>query len=453
MKAGRFPDNFVWGAATASYQIEGAVNEDGRGPSIWDTFSHTPGATLNGDTGDVACDHYHRWPADVQLMQDLGLQAYRFSIAWPRIVPQGFGQTNPHGLDFYDRLVDALLTANITPYVTLYHWDLPQALQDKGGWANRDTVEAFVEYVETVVERLGDRVSHWITHNEPWVTAFVGHFQGRHAPGIKHLPTALQVAHHLLLSHGRVVPMLRSARPSARVGITLNLAPIAPASASPDDQAAAARFDMFLNRWFLDPLYGRGYPHDLVALYGDAMPQITPNDLDIIAAQTDFLGINYYAPQTVRAVPFTEHPVGAAPRPVEDEIAAGREVTEMGWPIVPDGLRDLLLRVQHDYAPKAIYITENGAAFADTVTAGAVHDPRRIAYLQGHLTAASEALQAGVPLRGYFVWSLMDNFEWALGYSKRFGIVYVDYATQERILKDSAGWYKRVVAENAVLES
>jgi beta-glucosidase len=452
MSAISFPDAFVWGTATAAYQIEGAVNEDGRAPSIWDTFSHTPGKTFNGDTGDLACDHYHRWESDIKLMQDLGLQAYRFSIAWPRVLPQGTGQPNVQGLDFYDRLVDGLLAANITPFVTLYHWDLPQVLQDRGGWANRETVDAFVEYADTVVARLGDRVTHWITHNEPWCAGFLGHYMGDHAPGLTDLKTALQAVHHLLLSHGRAVPVLRSARAGAQVGITLNLAPGYPVSESPEDQAAAQRFDGFMNRWFLDPLYGRGYPEDMQTLYSAVLPEIDSHDLDMIATPTDFLGVNFYFPAVVRAVPHEINPLGVAQRSADEAAAEGKEITAMGWEVNPAGLRDLLLRLQHEYMPKAIYITENGAAFDDQVSDGAVHDSRRIAYIQSHLAAAHEAIINGAPLRGYFVWSLMDNFEWAYGYSKRFGITYIDYATQARILKNSAHWYKRVIEENMLVE-
>lgn len=447
-----FPDDFLWGTATAAYQIEGAVNEDGRTPSIWDTFSHTPGKTFNGDTGDIACDHYHRWESDIKLMQELGLQTYRFSIAWPRVLPQGTGQPNVHGLDFYDRLVDGLLAANITPFITLYHWDLPQALQDRGGWANREIVDAFVEYADTVVARLGDRVTHWITHNEPWCAGFLGHYMGVHAPGITDLKTSLQAVHHLLLSHGRAVPVLRSARAGAQVGITLNLSPAYPISDSPEDAVAARRTDGFLNRWFLDPLYGRGYSEDMQELFGEALPQIETHDLDIISTPTDFLGVNFYFPAVVRAVSQEVNPLGGEQRSAAQAAAEGREITAMGWEVNSDGLRDLLVRLQHDYQPKAIYITENGAAFEDQVADGTVHDPRRLAYIQSHLEASHAALTSGVPLRGYFAWSLMDNFEWAYGYAKRFGLIYVDYATQERILKDSALWYKRVIAENAVVE-
>ena len=450
MASSRFPDDFLWGSATASYQIEGAVTEDERGPSIWDTFSHTPGKTHNGDTGDVACDHYHRFADDVTLMQQLGLQAYRFSVAWPRVIPHGFGQVNERGLDFYDRLVDALLAANITPFVTLYHWDLPQALQDKGGWADRATVDAFVEYTDAVVSRLGDRVTHWITHNEPQVVAFVGNFDGRHAPGIRDPRTALQVAHNLLLSHGHAVPVLRSARPGAEVGITLNLSPMHPASDSDADRAAANRLDMAYNRWFLDPVFGRGYPQELVELYGDMLPAGASDELTIAATPLDFVGVNYYFPQSVQAAPQSEHPLALRLLGRADHLAAGREVTAMGWPIVPEAFAETLQRVHADYNPKAIYVTENGAAFDDTLEDGAVHDAQRIAYLRSHLAAACTALDGGVPLRGYFLWSLLDNFEWAYGYEKRFGIVYVDYPTQERVLKDSAKWYQQVVADNAL---
>ena len=446
----RFPDNFLWGAATAAYQIEGAVHEDGRGPSIWDTFSHTPGKVHNGDTGDVACDHYHRWQEDVALMKRLGLQAYRFSIAWPRILPEGTGAINPRGLDFYDKLVDALLAANITPFVTLYHWDLPQALQDQGGWTNRETANAFAEYAGIVVHRLGDRVKHWITLNEPWVSAFMGHALGEHAPGLQKYPAALQAAHHLLLGHGLAVPRIRDAAPDSQVGITLNLSPAIPLSDSQEDRDAVQRFDGFLNRWFLDPVFGRGYPEYMVSLYSIFSPKLNGGDPQTIAAPIDFLGINYYFPIAVRAASILKNPLRFETLTPEDATKMGLDLTAMDWPVVPQGLSDLLQRVQRDYNPPAIYITENGAAFDDEVIDGDVHDERRIAYLREHFKAAHQALEAGVPLRGYFVWSLLDNFEWAHGYSKRFGVVYVDYATQQRIPKASAEWYRQVIAANAV---
>jgi beta-glucosidase len=441
-----FPAEFVWGAATASYQIEGAVNEDGRGESIWDRFSHTPGMTLNGDTGDVADDHYHRWQGDVELMQRLGLRAYRFSIAWPRIYPRGTGEVNAAGLDFYDRLVDGLLGAGIAPVVTLYHWDLPQALQDQGGWSSPATIDAFVTYAETVARRLGDRVRHWITHNEPWVVAFVGHYQGRHAPGIRDLPTALRVAHHVLLSHARAIPRVRAASPGSQVGITLNLTTSRPASDSPADRRAADLHDQYVNRWFLDPLFGRGYPAELAQVLGGRFVAPSPEELREIATPIDFLGINYYCPTVLRAggeLGFQQES--------EPELAArGFELTAMGWPVAPDAFHELLTRVGREYRPPLIYITENGAAFDDRPSDGRVADPRRLAYLESHLGAVQHAIHDGVPVQGYFVWSLLDNFEWALGYARRFGVIYVDYPTQARLIKDSGHWYAQVTRSNAL---
>ncbi len=439
-----FPNGFVWGAATASYQIEGAANEDGRGESIWDRFSHTPGNVLNGDTGDVADDHYHRWPQDVALMQSLGLKAYRFSIAWPRVIPDGIGAVNAAGLDFYDRLVDGLLAAGIEPFVTLYHWDLPQALQDRGGWPNRDSVAWFADYVAVVSRRLSDRVRYWITHNEPWVVAFVGHLMGVHAPGMRDPKAALQAAHHLLLSHGQAVSILRRNGNGAQVGITLNLSWVDPASDRPADIEAARRQDGYVNRMFLDPVFKGSYPSDFMELCGDLAPRIEEGDLQQISAPIDFLGVNYYSRSVVADDPNIPILRARAVLPPEAEY------TEMGWEVYPEGLYRLLRRLQEDYAPGALYITENGAAFADRVEDGRVHDERRVAYLREHFAAAWRAIQEGVPLRGYFVWSLLDNFEWAYGYSKRFGIVYVDYATQERILKDSALFYRDVIAANGL---
>jgi beta-glucosidase len=444
--AARLPRDFLWGAATASYQIEGAVHEDGRGESIWDRFSHTPGKVRDGDTGDVACDHYHRWRDDIALMKELGLGAYRFSVAWPRIVPDGSGQVNPAGLDWYERLVDGLLAAGIQPWATLYHWDLPQALQDRGGWAAPECVDAFVRYADIVARRLGDRVAGWITHNEPWVAAFVGHYQGRHAPGITDLGTALKVAHHILLSHGRAAPALRAATPSTPVGITLNLNTVRSASPSPEDQAAARRDDGYLNRWFLDPIFGRGYPADMLEAFGELMPAPGPGELDEIAAPIDFLGVNNYFPSYVRAIPPAPGRELGIEHLREDELAArGFEITEMGWPVAPDAFGELLVRVHRQYQPRAIYVTENGSAFRDVLEDGAVQDPRRTAYLAGHIAALSGAIEAGSLVRGYFVWSLFDNFEWGHGYSKRFGIVYVDYPTQARIMKASGRWYQELI--------
>jgi beta-glucosidase len=441
-----FPESFLWGTATAAYQIEGAVQEDGRGPSIWDTFSHTPGKTFAGQTGDIACDHYHRWPEDIELLRQLGAPAYRFSIAWPRIFPDGTGRVNERGLDFYDRLVDALLEASIVPFVTLYHWDLPQALQDRGGWAERRTVEAFAIYAETVVRRLGDRVRYWMTHNEPWVVAYLGHALGVHAPGIKDLATAVRVSHHLLVSHGLATRAIRTAAPHAKVGITLNLSPVVPASDSESDRAAAQAYDGILNRWFLDPLFGRGYPSDTRQLLARFF-EPPESDCDTIAEPLDFLGVNYYTPAFVAAEPGAS-PEGLGIRLLSSEElrARGYELTDMEWAIVPDGLERLLVRLQREYRPSAIVITENGAAFPDEPVDGRVQDDPRIAYLSAHIAAVHRSLEAGVPVRGYFVWSFLDNFEWAHGYSKRFGIVYVDYTTLARVPKASFDWYRTVIA-------
>ncbi len=440
-----FPEDFVWGAATAAYQIEGGHEEGGRGPSIWDTFSHTPGKINNGDTGDVACDHYHRWRDDIALMGELGLQAYRFSIAWPRIFPTGSGRPNTEGLDYYKRLVESLLAAGIEPFVTLYHWDLPQALQDRGGWANRDTVSRCGEYAHTLARALGDGVHNWITHNEPWVVAFLGNLTGEHAPGGRDLATALQVSHHLLLSHGEATEALRAeAREGDRVGITLNLQPVEPASDSAADRDAARLYDGYLNRWFLDPLFRGSYPQDMLEWYGEHAPDIRSGDLERITVPLDFLGVNYYTRAIVRHAS-TSVPVQAA-----EVKPDGRKYTEMGWEVYPRGLYDLLGRVHAEYSTSALYITENGAAFPDTLHEGKVEDPQRRSYIHEHLLEAYRAIEDGVPLKGYFVWSLLDNFEWAHGYSKRFGLVYVDYPTQTRIIKASGRWYASVTRENAV---
>ena len=441
----QFPQGFVWGAATASYQIEGAWNEDGKGESIWDRFSHTPGKVQDGDTGDVACDHYHRWEADLDLLKKLGLKAYRFSVAWPRVLPNGRGEANQFGLDFYNKLVDRLLKLNIEPYVTLYHWDLPQKLQDTGGWVSRPVVDAFVEYADIVSRSLGDRVKNWITLNEPWVSAFVGYRDGRHAPGHTDMHEALAASHHLLLSHGLAVPVIRRNCPNANVGITLNLTPQVPASPSVSDRDAANWVDGYINRFFLDPLVGRGYPQDMVNDYGDDMAFVQAADMEAISVPIDFLGINYYTRNIVRSEKISE--AENAPR----TKVRGGEITEMGWEVYPAGLYKILGRLHFDYDFPAIHITENGAAFNDQVSAdGEVHDPARLSYLKRHLEQVHRAIEAGVPVKGYFAWSLMDNFEWGFGYSKRFGLIYVDYETQQRIFKSSAKWYQRVVEQNAV---
>jgi beta-glucosidase len=435
-----FPQDFVWGAATASYQIEGAAHEDGRGESVWDRFCATPGKVRNGDSGERACDFYHRYREDVALMRELGLKAFRFSIAWPRIVPMGRGAVNEAGLDFYDRLVDELLAHDIEPFATLFHWDTPQVLEDQGGWPVRGTAEAFAEYAAAVVHRLGDRVRHWITHNEPWVHAWIGHAWGEHAPGRTSEADAVKAAHHLLLSHGWAVDVIRAAAPDAQVGITLNLAQAYPASDTPEDEAAAWQVDGEGNRWFLDPIFRGAYPPDLLERNELVTDVIEDGDLAAISAPIDFLGVNNYFRFLVSA--------GAdGPRLERDREA---QHTDMGWEVYPDGLHQLLVRVNRDYAPPAIYITENGAAFGDVRSHdGRVHDPERTAYLQSYIAAVSRAINDGSPVKGYFVWSLLDNFEWAFGYSKRFGIVYVDYPTLERVPKDSFYWYRDFIASRS----
>jgi len=431
-----FATDFLWGAATSSYQIEGGAQLDGRVESIWDRFAATPGKIRDGSSGAVACDHYHRWPQDLDIGRELGLNAYRFSIAWPRIFGGPGGKPNPKGLDFYERLVDGMLARGLQPWATLYHWDLPQALQDRGGWNERATVDAFVELADALTRRLGDRVQHWITQNEPWCTAMIGHHEGWHAPGIADFRTALQVAHHVLLAHGKALPAIRANVPDARAGIALSLHPLRPASDSALDHAALARHDGLRYRWFLDPLYGRGYPEDTLRLVGDAAPVILPGDMEAIAAPTDFLGVNYYFPETVADAP------GQGPLGVRVLEARG-ETTAMGWPVAPQGLAELLQRVHRDYRPGPLYVTENGACYDDTVAAdGAVRDLGRKRYLMRHLAALQGAIGEGVPVQGYFAWSLLDNFEWSEGYLRRFGLVHVDYATQQRRLKDSALWYR-----------
>ena len=449
-----FPVDFLWGAATASYQIEGAAHEDGRGPSIWDQFAAIPGKVHRGENGDVAADHYHRMPGDVELMAELGLNAYRFSIAWPRILPQGIGTVNGQGLDFYDRLVDALLARSITPLVTLYHWDLPLALHEKGGWLNRDTASAFADYAEVVARQLGDRVGWWVTLNEPWCSAYLGYGNGKHAPGIHDKRAAYTAAHHLLLAHGLALPRLRMhTRKSAQLGITLNLTPIYAANEHPRTLHAVAWADKMSNRWFLDPIFRGSYPEGLFADDGVAPPPVQDGDLDIIAAPIDFLGVNNYSRSLIRA---REKENGAGDDPIKfyEHVAADSSYTDMGWEVYPQALTDVLVGVHRDYAPRAIVVTENGAAFADQWD-GSNHlsDPRRLHYIRDHILALGQAQAQGVPLKGYFVWSLLDNFEWAEGYSKRFGIVYIDYPSQRRIVKDSGHWYAAFIAAQHRLQS
>lgn len=441
-----FPKDFIWGAATASYQIEGAWDEDGKGESIWDRFSHTPGKVDNGDTGDIACDHYHRWQEDITLIKDLGLKAYRFSLSWPRILPTGQGKVNQAGLDFYSQLVDGLLDAGIEPHITLYHWDLPQALQDAGGWPARFIVDTFVEYADIVSRDLGDRVKNWITINEPFVSAFIGYYEGRHAPGISDLGKAVIATHHLLLAHGQSVPIIHQNSPDSKVGITLDLTTTEPASPSIPDKKAAVYKDGHINRWFLDPLVGRGYPGDMVESYQQKMDWIHPGDLESIAVPIDFLGVNYYNREICRSADISEednHP---------QTVWRGDEITEMDWEVYPEGIYKVLGRLYFDYAFPSILVTENGAAFPDQVINGQVDDPERLSFIKRHLIMVNKAIQAGVPVQGYFAWSLLDNFEWAFGYSKRFGIVYVDYQTLQRIPKSSAIWYRQIIADNFISE-
>jgi beta-glucosidase len=452
-----FPEEFLWGAATASFQIEGATTADGRGRSIWDTFSETPGKVLGGDTGEPADDHYRRYADDVALMKRLNLGAYRFSIAWPRVVPTGSGAVNSAGLAFYDRLVDELLDKGIQPWATLYHWDLPQPLEDAGGWPERDTAYRFRDYAQVVVEALGDRVEHWMTLNEPWCASFLGYYDGHHAPGRRDPEAALAATHHLLLGHGLAAEAIRSTGHPAKVGLAHNQAVIRPHGPSAEDARAARRADGVRNRLFTDPVLHGRYPADVVqdlAAISD-FSFVKDGDLETIAAPLDFLGVNYYTPEWVAASAKGLDPdmvsgegqawLGADPEEVH--VSQGLPVTHMGWEIDPTGLFDVLQRLAGESGGIDLYVSENGCAFEDTVTpGGAVHDTDRLAYYEGHLRAAREAIHAGIPLRGYFAWSLMDNFEWAWGYSRRFGLVHVDYDTQVRTVKDSGLWYAQLAA-------
>jgi beta-glucosidase len=440
----QFPDNFLWGVATSAYQIEGAWQEDGKGPSIWDVFAHQKGRVINGENGDVAADHYHRWREDVRIMADMGLKAYRFSIAWTRVLPQGTGAVNAAGLDFYDRLVDALLEHNIEPFPTLFHYDLPLALHERGGWPNRETAEAFGEYTAAVAQRLGDRATYWITHNEPAVTAGLGYFTGEHAPGRRNPFAAMHAVHTLLLSHGYAAEAIRAhARRAPQIGIALNLNPIHPASPRKRDRRAARLLDGLGNRLFLNPLLRERYPEDIRRVFRPFFPRIEPGDMARIAAPLDFVGINYYTRAVVRRGlnPMTFF---AAEVPPKDS-----EYSEM-WEIYPPGMYELIARVWEDYHPKQIIVTENGVPVPDVLDNGHVHDEGRIRYLRDHIAQTHRAIEQGIPVTGYFVWSLLDNFEWALGYAKRFGLVYVDYATLKRTVKDSGHWYAQVIRKNGV---
>ncbi len=436
-----FPKTFRWGAATAAYQIEGAAAEDGRGPCIWDTFAALPGKTVRQESGAVACDHYHLWKSDLDLLTQLKVDAYRFSISWSRVFPEGTGASNPRGVAFYDRLVDGLLERGIDPCATLYHWDLPQALQDRGGWGNRDVVGWFEDYAEAMYGALGDRVKTWFTHNEPWVVAWAGHYIGRHAPGATDLKLAVQVCHHLLLAHAGAIEAYRgSRRGDGKIGAVLNLYPIVAATDSPEDVAAAKFVDGYHNRWWLDPILKGTYPEDVRKKFAEqgAAPQIKKGDMErLAAAKSDFLGVNYYFRKVVKHAPV--HALLA----FEEVKPVGAPYTAMNWEVWPDGLFDLLTRLKADYGNIPLSITENGAAFDDASLAdGVVQDEDRRSFLEGHFAAARRAIDAGVALDSYFVWSLLDNYEWAHGYDKRFGLFRVDYATQQRFWKKSSRWYQ-----------
>ena len=431
----RFPRDFVWGVASSSYQIEGAAHADGKGESIWDEFCRRPGAIADGSSGEVACDHYNRLETDLDLLASLSVDAYRFSISWPRIQPTGAGAVNERGLDFYERLVDGLLKRNIRPYATLYHWDLPAALQhEQGGWASRDTAYRFRDYAGIVARRIGDRIASFATHNEPWVTAMLGYESGVFAPGIRDRAIAAQVSHHCLVSHGLAVQAIRAERPAAPVGIVLNLSPVTHATKSAPDVAQAELEDGLLVRWYMDALFTGAYPGDVLRHFGAGRPEVSTGDMALIAQPLDFLGVNYYHPTIAHA--------GKPPSPATN----GAPTTDMGWEVAPSGLTQLLTRLRRDYRLPPVFITENGAAYRDQLANGRVEDEDRRAYLEAHMHAAADALDAGVDLRGYFVWSLLDNFEWASGFAKRFGLYFVDYATQARVPKRSAAWYAALLA-------
>jgi beta-glucosidase len=458
------PDGFLWGAATAAYQVEGAAAVDGRGPSIWDTFSRTPGAVRGGGTGDVATDHYHRYQEDVALMAELGLGAYRFSVSWSRIQPTGRGPADQRGLDFYRRLVDELLGHGIEPWLTLYHWDLPQALEDAGGWPARETAQRFADYAGLVHTALGDRVRTWTTVNEPWCAAFLGYASGEHAPGRQEPAASLRAAHHLLLGHGLASQAIRAGAGDHAVVLSLNLYRVEPATAEPADLDAARRIDGLQNRYFLDAVLRGRYPADVLA---DVAPvsdlaHVREGDLATIAQPLDALGVNYYSRLVAKAGaaaaggrpgPAASGRLLAPAFPGSETVGLVRSAshrTAMDWEIDAGGLADVLVRIASDYPAPPLYVTENGAAFPDSLSAeGRVHDRERTGYLAAHLVACRDAVAAGVDLRGYFVWSFLDNFEWAWGYDMRFGMVYVDFATQRRVVKDSALWYAESARRNA----
>lgn len=445
----KFPEGFIWGTATSAYQIEGGYNSDGKGESIWDRFTHIEGKIRNNDNGDVACDHYHLYPEDVELMKKLGIKSYRFSIAWTRVFPDGTGEPNEKGIQFYKNLVDLLNKNGITPAVTLYHWDLPQKLQDNGGWANRETAEHFENFARYMFKELGDAVPIWITLNEPWVTSFVGYWYGGHPPAIKDMPTALLAAHNLMLAHGKAVRAFREMGMKGEIGVTLNLNPGYPASESQEDIQAAQRMNEFSNGWFLDPILKGKYPEGLAGLLESkvGMPQISEEDLTIVHSEIDFLGVNYYSGSSVYNDPDNW--------PFEySTTGTGKKRTFTNWEIYPEGLCDLLVYLNEEYDGIKIFITENGAAFNDVIGKdGTIEDDDRIDYLKQHISEIYNAINLGVNVAGYYQWSIIDNFEWNSGYSVKFGLVHVDFATQKRSFKKSAMWYKDVISNNGIIQN
>lgn len=443
-----FPENFVWGVTTASYQIEGAVKEGGRGETIWDRFSHIPGRVLHSDHGDIACDSYHRVQEDVALLKELGVKAYRFSIAWARIFPSGYGKVSEEGLSYYRALIDGLADAGIEPYITLYHWDLPQKLQDEGGWCNRKTAEYFRDYCRLLFQEFGAKVHHWITLNEPWVVSFLGHYTGEMAPGIRDFSAALQTAHVLLLAHGMAVDVFRSMNLEGEIGITLNLCPKEALTNTSEDQAAAVRHDGYANRWFLDPVFRGKYPEDMWNWYekhGVVLPDIKEGDMKTISVPVDFLGINYYN------IDYTVEDKSVWPIEFITGFSGGNPMTHYQMPVIPEGIYKILVRVHQDYHPSKMYITENGASYQEHPDRnGKISDDARIDYIYTHLEKAKKAMDEGVPLGGYFVWTLMDDFEWSTGYENQFGLVYVDRKTLKRTKKKSFDWYRHVIRENGL---
>lgn len=444
-----FPENFVWGVTTASYQTEGGVKEDGRGETIWDRFSHIPGRILHDDNGDTACDTYHRIEEDVELLKELGAKAYRFSVAWARIFPNGYGEVCEKGLEYYERLIDRLLDAGIELYVTLYHWDLPQKLQDEGGWTNRKTAEHFLEYCRLLFDKFRGKVRHWITLNEPWVVSFMGHYTGEMAPGIRDFSAALLTAHIQLLAHGMAVQAFRTMKIPGEIGITLNLCPKEALTESEEDKKAAVRHDGYANRWFLNPLFCGKYPEDMWEWYKQnnvVMPEIKNGDMECISVPVDFLGFNYYN------IDYTVEDKSVWPLEFRTGFSGGNPMTHYQMPVIPEGLYKILMRLHKEYRLKKIYITENGASYQEHPDRkGEIQDEARIDYLYTHIEKAAEAMKKGVPLAGYFVWPFFDNFEWATGYENQFGLVYVDRKTQERIKKKSFQWYKNVINENGLI--